>query len=145
MVVYADTSYLLSLYTNDAHHAQALTLLKPLKTQLVWTPFQRYEVLNAIQLQVFRHDIQLHEAVAVRQEIERDVQDGFLSAAPLLWGAMLAQAEQLSSAFTAKLGTRGMDILHVAAALAVDAQEFFTFDARQKTLAAKAGLKVKPA
>ena len=145
MVVYADTSYLLSLYTNDAHHAEAIALLKPLQTPLLWTPFQRYEVRNAIRLQVFRKDIRQREAMEVLNDIEQDLQVGFLRAAPLVWTAMLEQAEKLSAEFTADLGTRGLDILHVAAALAADAQEFFTFDDRQRALATKARLKVKPA
>jgi predicted nucleic acid-binding protein len=144
MVVYADTSYLLSLYTNDAHHTAALARLKPLQTPLLWTLFQRYEVRNAIRLQVFRKDLRQHEATEVLHEIEQDLQAGFLRAAPLVWAVVLEQAEKLSAKFTTDLGTRGLDILHVAAALALDAQAFFTFDARQKTLAAKAGLKVKP-
>jgi predicted nucleic acid-binding protein len=145
MVVYADTSYLLSLYTNDAHHAQAITLLKPLKAPLVLTPFQRYEVRNAIRLQVFRRDINPHEEVSVLHEIEQDVQAGFLRAETLVWGDVFEQAEKLSSEFTAKLGTRGMDVLHVATAMVIGAPEFFTFDLRQKALATKAGLKVLPA
>lgn len=145
MVVYADTSYLLSLYTNDALHAAAIALLRPLQTPLLWTPFQRYEVRNAIRLQVFRRDLRQHEATEVLHEIEQDLQAGFLRAAPLVWAVVMEQAEKLSAEFTTNLGTRGLDILHVAAALALDAQVFFTFDERQKTLAAKAGLKVKPA
>jgi len=35
-------------------------------------------------------------------------------------------------------------VLHVAAALALGAKVFYTFDTRQKALATAAGLKVKP-
>jgi hypothetical protein len=41
-------------------------------------------------------------------------------------------------------GYRSFDILHVAAALASEAEEFLTFDERQRTLATAEGLKVKP-
>jgi len=37
-----------------------------------------------------------------------------------------------------------MDILHVAVAKSLDASDFLTFDIRQKNVAEKAGLKVRP-
>ena len=55
-----------------------------------------------------------------------------------------AATEALSAAHTEKLGTRASDVLHVAAAAALGVKEFYTFDARQKALAVKAGMKVKP-
>jgi predicted nucleic acid-binding protein len=55
-----------------------------------------------------------------------------------------AEAEVLSAAHTAQLGTRALDVLHVAAATVLGVKEFFTFDTRQKSLAAKAGMKVRP-
>jgi hypothetical protein len=39
---------------------------------------------------------------------------------------------------------RTLDIIHVAAALAVGAKEFVTFDSRQAAVATRAGLTVKP-
>jgi hypothetical protein len=37
-----------------------------------------------------------------------------------------------------------MDVLHVASAAVLGARVFFAFDARQRALAAKAGMNVKP-
>ena len=42
------------------------------------------------------------------------------------------------------LGTRSLDLLHVAAALVLDTKVFFSFDDRQRKAAASEGLKVKP-
>ncbi len=55
-----------------------------------------------------------------------------------------AESEALSAAHTEKIGTRAFDVLHVAAAAVLGAKDFYTFDARQKALAVKAGMKVKP-
>lgn len=52
-----------------------------------------------------------------------------------------SEAERLSAQFSATLGTRTLDILHVAAALVLGTPEFLTFDRRQQALAAAAGLK----
>ena len=144
MLAYADTSFLLSLYTADANHDAAVAVLKHLKTALPLSPFQRHELRHAARLQVFRKDMTEQDREAVLRSIEADVQDGFLVEAVLPWPAVFAEAEALSAAHTERMGTRGMDILHVAAARAIGAQEFLTFDPRQKALAVKAGLKVKP-
>jgi predicted nucleic acid-binding protein len=42
------------------------------------------------------------------------------------------------------LGTRSLDLLHVAAALALEAKVFLSFDDRQRKAAASEGLQVKP-
>ncbi len=144
MVTYADTSFLLSLYTADANHAAAIEQLKRIKAAMPFTPLQRHELRNAVRLQVFRKDITERDRDAVLRNIDADVKDGFLVETGLPWVSVFAEAETLSADHAERLGTRGMDILHVAAARAIGAHDFLTFDGRQKTLAAKAGLKVKP-
>jgi predicted nucleic acid-binding protein len=81
--------------------------------------------------------------MTVLAAIEADFKTGALIEAPVSWVEVYAEAEALSAAHTPKLGIRASDILHVAAA-ALGAKEFYTFDARQKALAVKAGMKVKP-
>lgn len=144
MVAYADTSFFLSLYTADANHEAAVEQLKRIRAALPFTPLQRHEFRNAARLQVFRKDMTEQDREAVLRNIETDLRDGFLVDTGIAWPAVFAEAETLSAAHTERLGTRGMDILHVAAARAIGAQDFLTFDTRQKALALKAGLKVKP-
>jgi len=93
---------------------------------------------------VFRKDITTGEGEAVLAAMEQDEKAGVLARSPVAWAEVFDQAEALNAAHTADLGTRAMDILHVAAAAALGSEDFFTFDARQKTLAGKAGLNVQP-
>jgi hypothetical protein len=53
-----------------------------------------------------------------------------------------AQAESISRRHTAILGTRSLDILHVAAAIILKVPAFITDDDRQARLARAAGLRV---
>jgi hypothetical protein len=53
-----------------------------------------------------------------------------------------SQAESISRRHTAILGARSLDILHVAAALILEAPAFITDDDRQARLARAAGLRV---
>lgn len=48
---------------------------------------------------------------------------------------------ELSRIYTPQFGTRTIDTLHVAAALELKAERFWTFDDRQKKLAKAVGLK----
>jgi predicted nucleic acid-binding protein len=54
----------------------------------------------------------------------------------------LERARQLSTAHTDRLGTRAIDLLHVACALLLECEVFLTFDERQAELAKSEGLKV---
>jgi predicted nucleic acid-binding protein len=144
MVAYADTSFLFSLYSQDAHTDLASHIGGTLHAALVLTPLQRYELRNALRLAVFRGDITPGECLRLLDTIESDIKTGVLVETPVSWVEVYAEAEALSAAHTEKLGTRAFDVLHVAAAAALGAREFLTFDARQKSLAQKAGMKARP-
>lgn len=144
MVVYADTSFLFSLYAQDANTPRATKLAGTLHGALIATPLQRFELRNALRLSVFRGDIAADESRRLLDLIEADIKTGALVETPVAWAEVYAEAEALSAAHTGKTGTRGMDVLHVASAAALGARVFFTFDTRQRALAAKAGMNVKP-
>ena len=59
-------------------------------------------------------------------------------------GSAYERAILLSRQHTRVLGTRGMDVIHVAIALELKATDFFTFDKDQAKLAKRAGLAVRP-
>ena len=144
MVAYADTSFLVSLYGRDANSAPAQEMAANLNAPLAFTPFLRHEARNAIRLAFFRKDITADECQAIIAAIEADTKTGALVETPVAWAEVYAEAEALSAAHTGKLGARASDVLHVAAATALGAKDFYTFDARQKALAAKTGMKVRP-
>ena len=144
MVVYADPSFLFSLYAQDANTAQAAATVGALAASVVFTPLQRYELRNALRLSVFHGAATAEECHAVLANIEDDARAGVLVESPVAWAEVFDQAEALSAAHTATLGTRATDILHVASAVALGVKDFFTFDIRRKTLAHKAGMTVRP-
>ncbi len=137
--VYADTSFLVSLYVQDANSrpaaAQAAGTLP-----LCLTPLAEHEMRNAIRLCVFRRQISSSQRERALHEMESDKTAGVLHSAPLDWTKVLKHAELLGRRHTESLGARGMDILHVASALALKSGRFLTFDERQKELARLAGL-----
>lgn len=144
MVAYADTSFFFSLYAQDANTVHAGRIAATLDATLVITPLQRHELRNAFRLAVFRREITAAECQKLLDSVETDAKTGVLAESPVSWAEAYTEAEALSAAHTKTLGTRGFDVLHVAAAVALGANDFLTFDIRQKNLAVKAGLKVKP-
>lgn len=76
--------------------------------------------------------------------MEQDLAAGLLVPMPDLWEKLIAQAESLAAQHTPTIGSRSLDILHVATALASGATEFCTFDDRQRRLAELSGRRVQP-
>jgi predicted nucleic acid-binding protein len=139
--IYADSSFFVSLYVTDGHTPEALRRLS--QNPRVWfTPFQEAEVTNAIAQQVFRGRIAAERANQLYEDVYRDCAAG-------VWAvtgfpeATFTRGATLARALVARLGTRTLDSLHVAAALELKAEQFWTFDERQAKLAKAAGLKVR--
>lgn len=140
--VYADTSFLVSLYVQDANTPRAVAAVEAGAMPLIFTPLIRHELRNALRLCVFRRQITAAQRESALHDMEADAEAGVLHLAPVDWPKAFTHAEKLGRNHSEALGTRGMDILHVACALAVRAKRFATFDDRQRQLAELAGLDV---
>lgn len=103
------------------------------------TPLTELETVNAFHLRVFRKECTTAEADASFRAFEDDLQRGIFLPNPLPDSAF-ERARKLSRQTSARLGTRTSDLLHVAAALELGATGFFSFDLKQRNLAAHAEL-----
>jgi predicted nucleic acid-binding protein len=144
MVAFADTGFLVSLYLEESTSAAADTALGPAREPLPLTPLVLLELRNAFNRAVQRRRITVAERDALWQDVEADIASGFLVLTPVPSGPWHDTARQLSDRHTPVLGTRSLDLLHVAAALVLGAKVFFSFDERQRKAAASEGLKVSP-
>jgi len=108
------------------------------------TPLVELELRNALNRSVQRGRITAAQRDALWQDVEADIASGFLVATPVDIDELHKKARQLSDRHTPTLGTRSLDLLHIAAALVLGAEEFFSFDERQRKAAASEGLKVRP-
>jgi predicted nucleic acid-binding protein len=142
---YADTSFLYSLYVQQAHSARASAYMATGDCgPLPLTTLGRFELRNAIRLSVFRQLLDPRLAIVDLQTLETDIRSGILELTPCDWPAVHAEAETLSAKYTKEEGYRSMDILQVATAIMADATVFLTFDQSQARLASAEGLAVKP-
>jgi len=142
MNCYADTGFLVSLQSADANSALAKMWMKSHGMPMIWTWLHELEFRNAIRLQAFRKQIAPEDMAKILHKQALGLENGvYFPAAPAL-AEVNRVAEKLGGLFTSKLGTRSLDILHVAQALVLEINEFITFDIRQAALAKAAGLKV---
>ncbi len=77
------------------------------------------------------------------RHLQTDLATHVLQMVSVDWSDVHQRAEALSARFTESGGHRLVDIMHVATALHLGAEEFLTFDANQKRLAVAQGLKVR--
>ncbi len=77
-------------------------------------------------------------------KLQLNMDMGAVVIVPVDWSEVHQIAEKLSANHTRTRGQRAFDLLHIATALHLDARDFLSFDDRQRELAKKEGLKVKP-
>jgi hypothetical protein len=142
MPAYADTSFLVRIYTPHADSHKALAWMQWATEPLPLTHFHRHELRNGIRLRVFRGEITVEQRKAAFRELDSDLEDNILGHTPIPWTDTFREAERLAAAHTESLGVRSFDLVHVALALTLGAAAFLTFDSRQIALAKAAGLKV---
>jgi predicted nucleic acid-binding protein len=137
--IYADSSFLISIYALDVHTPEALRRIAAKPT--IWlTPFHETEIAHAISQGVYRGRITAKQADFASRSLASDSAAG-------LWlridfpTAAFQTSIAMARRHGARIGCRTLDSLHVACALELKATAFWTFDERQRKLAKAAGLK----
>ena len=141
MTAYADSGFLCSLYAPDAHTSRVLIWMQRHREPLPCAGLHRLEFRNALRLRIFRKELTPPQRESAIQAMLSDLAAGVFTYVEPAWPEVLLEAERLSAAHSETLGTRSLDILHVASALVLGARDFLTFDARQGALASAVGLR----
>ena len=139
--IYVDPSGLARLYIHQDGSREMSLWRRRVSGALAVTHHGRVEIINAISRAVFVGHLNEERAKAARDDFASDFAEGRLRQAEILWRAALNRAAELGQLHTPKLGTRTLDVLHVACALELRALYFLTFDQKQQALAVAVGLK----
>jgi len=139
VTIYADTSFFVSLYLPDRHTSEVERRISS-RPSLWMTPLHVAEYTHAIEQHFFRKVITRSEADRLMQRFQEHRTQNLWREAPLPDRAFEVCA-QLAHRHAARLGVRTLDTLHVASALELKAEHFWTFDDRQAKLAASVGLR----
>ncbi|PYV85601.1 MAG: hypothetical protein DMG93_00920 [Acidobacteria bacterium] len=139
MSIYVDTSFLVSLYLTDQHSPESRRRI--ISAPSIWfTPLHNAEWTHALGQHVFRGQLSLSESQRMHARMEDHQRTGRWILLPMPEDAFDVCAE-LARRYGPKLGVRTLDSLHVACALELKADRFWTFDERQAKLAKAEGLK----
>jgi predicted nucleic acid-binding protein len=139
LTAYADTSVLVSVYLEDIHSHKIGGMLSHL-TDCFLTPLHRAEWFHAVAQHVFRGTINETKAGELHVLFEKDVKTGAWLEVALPDNAFDLCAN-LARQYGPKLGMGTLDTLHVACAIELKAERFWTFDEQQAKLAKAQGLK----
>ncbi len=141
--IYTDPSALACLYLHQHERSRRMVAWRAgVQGALPVTHHGKTEIVNAVCLAVFRGELDEQGMELAIGDLESDFLHGHLRQADVLWRAALNRAVELSRAHTPRLGTRALDVIHVACALELKARHFLTFDERQQKLASASGLKI---
>jgi predicted nucleic acid-binding protein len=141
VVISCDTSFLFSVYGNDANTSRAHEHLKKARASIVVSAYNGFELENALRLAEFRKLITSGDGERLIEQYRQDIDDGRIVEYPCNLAETIKKAHQLSASHTVERGHRGFDILHVAAAKEIGATDFLTFDRNQSRLAQVVNLK----
>ena len=146
MIVFPDTSFICSLYRRQLNSLQAVAYQKMLPKPLPVSTLLLLEFRQSVRLQtrLFVQDrskgFAKAEGSAMLRAIQSDLSDGILEMVAPDWADVHRIAEELSSKYTESGGHRLADILHVATAIHLGAEQFLTFDVNQRKLAEAEGM-----
>ena len=124
----------------DANSQAAAAEARRSTTTLFISPLVELKLTNALQLRVYRKELTKGEASAAYVTIQKDLAAGVYSVQPLS-PMVFDTAKRISLKHTGGIGSRPLDVLHVAAALAMRAEALLSFDGNQRKLGKAAGLR----
>jgi predicted nucleic acid-binding protein len=131
------------LYTFDTHSTAAGLLMKSIREGVLLSHFAQLEFINALHLRRFRGEITSAAQQAAEESYNQDLRDQVFVLRSLP-DAAFAKGIGLACLHTQGVGIRTSDVLHVGAALVLGADTLYSFDVRQRKLAAAEGLRVLP-
>ncbi|MGA1842344.1 MAG: type II toxin-antitoxin system VapC family toxin [bacterium] len=139
---YLDTTVIVKLYIKEAYSREVSNWLRENNESIPLTKLHELEFINALQLKQFRDEVTADEIRLILSRFEDHEKKGIYYRPIIDWTNIFLNAIDLSKNHTGNIGSRSLDILHVASALSLQGDQFLTFDGRQSKLASNAGLKV---
>jgi predicted nucleic acid-binding protein len=143
-LIYADTSFLASLYLQDGNSADAQRWFTANSQPILLSRLSELELSNACRLSVFRGWITERQSQIVLAAIEDDLRKDVLIRRAFEADEIFTLSQSLSSQHTLRNGNRTLDIMHIALAVHSELSTFATFDKRQSVLAKECALDVVP-
>jgi hypothetical protein len=144
-MIYCDSSFLVALYLRTDHFsALAREVADSFYQGIPYPWLAELELTTSLYRILGAKRITRHSFRALFGAINAARAQGFLTPCALDQANLFRKALELNRRYTARHQCRTLDILHVAAALELEARSLASFDLRQRKLAISAGLIVLP-
>lgn len=134
---YFDTSIILKSYVHESRSEEAISLLDKTDSPIPISHILQIEFHNALNLKAFRKELTRREVENFRRAFQSDLKSGCFYFPVQDSLEVLKRAISISNQYTAKVGSRTLDILHIAFAVETACTTFNTFDSRQSELASR--------
>jgi predicted nucleic acid-binding protein len=141
-VTYIDTSVIVKLYSLEPNSLEVSRWIRKNNEAIPLTNLHELEFNNAIRLKQFRKEISSDQANQILSRFDDHKKEGIYYHPKLNWTDIWTSSIDLSIRHMGIVGSRSLDILHVASAIELKFSRFVTLDIRQADLAKRAGLKV---
>jgi predicted nucleic acid-binding protein len=142
-MLYIDTSVIVKLYIKEEYSLEVSHWIRENNEAIPLTRFHELEFTNAIYLKQFRTEMTKEQALLVLSKFDEHQRRGVYYRPQISWTDTLNLALDLSQSHTKTSGSRSLDMMHVASALAIKANRFLSLDKRQSALADLAGLTIE--
>jgi predicted nucleic acid-binding protein len=142
---YFDSAVIVKLYVPEPNSRDAFELVRDSGAAVPFSQLHENEVRNAIRLKRNRGELSDAEVATAFYRLDGDLSAGLLFRPTFDWSVVWTKADNLSDAHARHVSCRTLDTLHVALATVLGFREFASFDIRQRQLAVRAGLHVRPA
>lgn len=142
-MIYIDTSAVVKLYIKETDSPAVSEWIRNNNEPIPLTGLIELELINALKLKQFRNEISKEDFEKIILKLKEHETRGVYYRPPMDWTAVFNYAFDLSKNNTPNIGSRSLDILHVASALFLKTDGILTFDERQAQLSAMAGLKIE--
>ncbi len=144
MNAYIDTAVLVKAFVLEVDSPEAVRLIGEIGEPFAYSHLHELEIPNAIRLKRFRGEITKTQETAAIRAFQSDVDAGRFERIAYDLAAVFIRAERISAKCSAGIGSRSLDLWHVAAALEAGCDAFVSYDDRQRKAAELCGLRVLP-
>ena len=142
MSLYYDSGVLIKLYVREEMSDAVTAFVARRGEAITVNVLHELEIRNALRLKGFRSELDADQLTASMAMLAGDIARRRLIRGAFDWRLVREEAERLSGIMSTTVGTRTIDLLHVAAALSHGVTGLVSFDHRQCAAARLAGLEV---
>ena len=142
MSLYYDSGVLVKLYVREQMSDAVTAFVARRGEAITVNGLHELEIRNALRLKRFRSEIDAEQLAASMAMLAGDIARRRLIRGAFDWRLVRDEAERLSGTASTTIGTRTIDLLHVAAALSQGVTGIVSLDHRECAAARLAGLEV---